>query len=180
MLSSTLLYFNVFLLLVQSSPQDINNLLTKLEDGLNKRKRLFNESIQRYSRFDYRLKCLTDRINTILKSHGKSINRYIVNKVIPAIRSEYGDHLTNEEEKWTNQIQKLEKIWRKRAFKFTSEKCSKLAYGCPDVIKYHTREIDHRQAHLGDVYIHLFDLTAVFDVYLKVLALKKTHEGHWQ
>ncbi|KAH8856728.1 hypothetical protein KSF78_0009287 [Schistosoma japonicum] len=160
MLSSTLLYFNVFLLLVQSSPQDINNLLTKLEDGLNKRKRLFNESIQRYSRFDYRLKCLTDRINTILKSHGKSINRYIVNKVIPAIRSEYGDHLTNEEEKWTNQIQKLEKIWR--------------------IIKYHTREIDHRQAHLGDVYIHLFDLTAVFDVYLKVLALKKTHEGHWQ
>ncbi|KAH8856730.1 hypothetical protein KSF78_0009288 [Schistosoma japonicum] len=155
MLSFTLLYFNVFLLLVNSSPQDINTLLTKLEDSLNKRIRLLKESIQRYSRFDYRLKCLTDRMNRNLTNY-----------------------LTYEEEKWTNQIKKKEKIWRKRASKFTPEKCSKLAYGYPDDIKNLTREIDFRESHLGGVYIYLFDLTAVFDVYLKVLALKKTHEGH--
>ncbi|KAH8856725.1 hypothetical protein KSF78_0009286 [Schistosoma japonicum] len=153
MLSSALLYFNVFLMLVNSSPQDINTLLTKLEDGLNIRKRLFNESIRGYNLFDYGVKCLTDRINTILKSHGKSINRYIVNEVIPLIRRDYGDYLTNDKEKWVYRIRKQEEIWRN--------------------IKYLTREIDHRQAHYSSVYIYLFDLTAVFDVYLKALALHK-------
>ncbi|KAH8856726.1 hypothetical protein KSF78_0009286 [Schistosoma japonicum] len=255
MLSSALLYFNVFLMLVNSSPQDINTLLTKLEDGLNIRKRLFNESIRGYNLFDYGVKCLTDRINTILKSHGKSINRYYLTndkeKWEPRVdiyvirgthclitsdlnkdtdrdvnggggggkggrwggeeRASVSTHLfkmpttaeyninnivcirndsttclsyltiqyrTNDQSVLDYKVKSLPRYLLKssqpeRASKFTPEKCSKLAYGYPDDIKYLTREIDHRQAHYSSVYIYLFDLTAVFDVYLKALALHK-------
>ncbi|KAH8858759.1 hypothetical protein KSF78_0009004 [Schistosoma japonicum] len=132
MLLSFLLFFNVFILLVYSSPQD-----RKINEKLERQNGTINEYVD----------C---KINNLNANHGLTIRFCLISKM----RSIYGEYVTDEdEENWTICIMYHEEKSKKsdnfvqanrvsknakKAAEYNIEKCKKLASPYP----YDLNELD--------------------------------------
>ncbi|KAH8858762.1 hypothetical protein KSF78_0009004 [Schistosoma japonicum] len=153
MLLSFLLFFNVFILLVYSSPQDKKaaNLykdFTVFDAEVEKFKRKINEKLERQNgTINEYVDC---KINNLNANHGLTIRFCLISKM----RSIYGEYVTDEdEENWTICIMYHEEKSKKsdnfvqanrvsknakKAAEYNIEKCKKLASPYP----YDLNELD--------------------------------------
>ncbi|KAH8858758.1 hypothetical protein KSF78_0009004 [Schistosoma japonicum] len=154
MLLSFLLFFNVFILLVYSSPQDINTLITKLENSLKFLKEKAANLYKDFTVFDAEVEKFKRKINEKLERQNGTINEYVDCKInnlnanhgltirfclISKMRSIYGEYVTDEdEENWTICIMYHEEKSKKKAAEYNIEKCKKLASPYP----YDLNELD--------------------------------------
>ncbi|KAH8874643.1 hypothetical protein KSF78_0008462 [Schistosoma japonicum] len=114
MLLSSLLYFNVFLLLVHSFSQDKKDVLKKLNSTLLSMPNSLLKVQQNIQNTDHEVKNSTKRINKVLAPHGRTIDEYVKCKT---------NEFKAEEGLSTNTTMALE---------HTSKKCDELADQFPE------------------------------------------------
>ncbi|KAH8874649.1 hypothetical protein KSF78_0008463 [Schistosoma japonicum] len=104
MLLSSLLYFNVFFLLVHSFSQDKEDVLKKLEATLLSMEKSIFKVQQNIQNTDHEVKNSTKRINKVLAPHGRTIDEYVKCKT---------NEFKAEEGLSTNTTMALEHTWKK-------------------------------------------------------------------
>ncbi|KAH8858769.1 hypothetical protein KSF78_0009005 [Schistosoma japonicum] len=152
MLSTFLLFFNVFILLIYSSPEDINTLITRLEKSLEFLESKIIEARGQFKYFDKKSIKFRKKINRKLGRKNRTINKYVNCKInnlnadlglklrfsflknlIYKLRIIYGEYVTDEdEENWTICIMYHEEECIKNAIEYEIEKCYELAHPYPN------------------------------------------------
>ncbi|TNN21148.1 hypothetical protein EWB00_000323 [Schistosoma japonicum] len=158
MLSSCLLYFNVFLLLVDSSPQNTDTLLKDLNYSAAYYKNIGQKMVEKYEQGVIEMNKLIGKINEELASENKTIDEYVKCK-IQELNAKNGlstlPYLTtNEVEKWTNNIEDQKEKW----------------IGFEDLNK----KLVEGQKLLMNAHYHLLRSEAAIDVYREATATIKT------
>ncbi|KAH8858773.1 hypothetical protein KSF78_0009007 [Schistosoma japonicum] len=152
MLSSFLLLFNVFILLIYSSPEDINTLITRLEKSLEFLERTILAERVEFKHSDKKLRKIQKKINRKLgpknrtfndyvnckinnlnAEHGLPLRTYFLQDLISRMRLTYGEYVTDEdEENWTICIMYHEEECKKNAIEYHIDNCYELAYPYPN------------------------------------------------
>ncbi|KAH8874425.1 hypothetical protein KSF78_0008364 [Schistosoma japonicum] len=190
MLSSCLLYFNVFLLLVDSSPQNTDTLLKNLNYSAAYYKNMGQKMVEKYEQGVIEMNKLVGKINEELASENKTIDEYVKCKIqeltaknglstlpydfIDKLKKTYGNLTTNEEEKWTNSIKYQEEKWIEMGREYTPEKCNALAFPYINGFEDLNKKLVEGQKLLMNAHYHLLRSEAAIDVYREATASIKT------
>nr|CAX75918.1 hypothetical protein [Schistosoma japonicum] len=202
MLPSSLLYFNVFFLLVHSFSQDKEDVLKKLEATLLSMEKSILKVQQNIQNTDHEVKNSTKRINKVLAPHGRTIDEYVkcktnefkaeeglstntkfLKKFIPGTFHVYRKYLTDEDIHWKNSAEDRKTEYEKMALEHTSKKCDELADQFPEAfveiqeLKDQIYERQRYELQYDDKFHRLF---AILDIYIKVHEFDETHEEHKQ
>nr|CAX75914.1 hypothetical protein [Schistosoma japonicum] len=202
MLLSSLLYFNVFLLLVHSFSQDKKDVLKKLNSTLLSMENSLLKVQQNIQNTDHEVKNSTKRINKVLAPHGRTIDEYVkcktnefkaeeglstntkfLKEFIPGTFRVYRKYLTDEDIHWKNAAEERKAKYKTMALEHTSEKCDELADQFPEAfveIQELKDQMYERQRYELQYDYMFYKFFVLLDIYRKVQAFDETREEHEQ